>query len=490
MSQSGTSTNACVPQLSTNSLTIIAAGEDRTVTVSIGAGCSWRVEGLPTWLTLSGSADRKGSGTVTLTAAPNTATSERRATFTIASLEVTATQAGVNPCVPQLSTTTLTIIAAGEVRTVTVSIGAACDWRVEGLPTWLTLSGSADRKGNGTVTLTAAPNTATSERRATFTIAGIEVTATQAGVSPCTYTVSPTAISVGAAGGTQTVSVTTDATCTWTAESQVNWVSVTQGATGKGNGTVTLNVQPSQESAARQGKVVIAGRTVTLTQDTPFPNRHTLHIELVGSGDGEVIFNLPFPDSACKGPAGTVCDAFYFQSVEGTPVPLTTPSPGFVAWELPPSCGNSRDCVLTPPPPPETTTVRVRFVAQSLVSVLVKTAAGYTPAPALTLSVPGQTPSLCNIDPNSEVDTQQTCQVSLYAPQSTVVTLDARHNTGASICWTGCVPNTANHFEQCPLTVSPGASPNVTLQLGFADAQLPPECQGTAPGVRGASKPR
>lgn len=71
---------------------------------------------------------------------------------------------------------------------------------------------------------------------------------------------------VGAAGGTLTVAVTTRAGTQWTATSGETWIRVTSGATGTGNGTVTVAVDPNS-GAPRSGTVYVAGQKHTIHQD-------------------------------------------------------------------------------------------------------------------------------------------------------------------------------------------------------------------------------
>ncbi|MFO0753176.1 MAG: choice-of-anchor D domain-containing protein [Thermodesulfovibrionales bacterium] len=85
----------------------------------------------------------------------------------------------------------------------------------------------------------------------------------------CTYSISPTSLSVSAAGSSNSISVTSPGSCTewtWSAESGASWITINSGATGSSNGTVTLTVAPSTELTSRTGSVSIAGRTLTVTQ--------------------------------------------------------------------------------------------------------------------------------------------------------------------------------------------------------------------------------
>jgi hypothetical protein len=85
------------------------------------------------------------------------------------------------------------------------------------------------------------------------------------GGSSCTYGISPTSANVGASGGSGTVSVSTQAGCSWTATSNASWITITSGASGSGNGTVTYSVA-ANTGAARTGTLTIAGQTFTVNQ--------------------------------------------------------------------------------------------------------------------------------------------------------------------------------------------------------------------------------
>jgi Zn-dependent metalloprotease len=82
----------------------------------------------------------------------------------------------------------------------------------------------------------------------------------------CTFSISPTSASVAAAGGTGTVGVTATAGCTWSALSNSAFITVTGGASGTGNGTVSYSVAANTATTSRNGTITIAGQTFTVTQ--------------------------------------------------------------------------------------------------------------------------------------------------------------------------------------------------------------------------------
>src|SRR5262245_11873505 len=82
----------------------------------------------------------------------------------------------------------------------------------------------------------------------------------------CTYSLSKTSLSFGAPGGSDAVTVTTAASCTWSASSDRGWLSVTGGATGTGSGTVNVSAAANGTESSRSGTLTIGGQAVAFTQ--------------------------------------------------------------------------------------------------------------------------------------------------------------------------------------------------------------------------------
>ena len=89
---------------------------------------------------------------------------------------------------------------------------------------------------------------------------------TQPSPPACTYTLSKSSLSSAAAGGSDSVAVTTAAQCTWSASSDRGWLSITSGASGTGPGTVTVNLSENTATSPRTGTLTIAGIAVAVTQ--------------------------------------------------------------------------------------------------------------------------------------------------------------------------------------------------------------------------------
>jgi len=84
---------------------------------------------------------------------------------------------------------------------------------------------------------------------------------------PCAYVISPTKAVFGPTGGSGSVTVTTSAGCMWTAAGNAAWITITGGASGSGNGTVTYSVAPyTGKPRNRNGTATIAGEAFSVKQ--------------------------------------------------------------------------------------------------------------------------------------------------------------------------------------------------------------------------------
>jgi hypothetical protein len=73
-------------------------------------------------------------------------------------------------------------------------------------------------------------------------------------------------MTMGAAGGAGSVSVSTGSTCAWTASSGAAWITATGGTSATGSGAFTFTVAALAGTAPRTGTLTVAGQAVTVTQ--------------------------------------------------------------------------------------------------------------------------------------------------------------------------------------------------------------------------------
>lgn len=261
---------ACQIDISVSASQFPASGGAGVVTVTAPAGCPWAASSTVSWITVAPAAG-SGNATVNFTVAVNSGTG-RTGTITVGGVAVTIQQtSGLSSpppaCAISLQPTSASVPAAGGTGTVAVTAAAGCAWTVSALASWITLTTPPSGSGNGSVGFSVAANTATTARSGTLNIGGQTFTVNQAAAAQtCTVSINPTSQSVPAAGTTGlSVTVTAPSGCSRPATSNATWITVTAGATGSGNGTVTLNVA-ANTGAARTGTVTIGGQTFTVNQ--------------------------------------------------------------------------------------------------------------------------------------------------------------------------------------------------------------------------------
>ncbi len=76
----------------------------------------------------------------------------------------------------------------------------------------------------------------------------------------CGYSISPTNRSHTAVAETGSVSVTANSGCSWTARSNVPWVTITGGSGGAGDGSITYSVAANTGQSSRSGTITISGQ--------------------------------------------------------------------------------------------------------------------------------------------------------------------------------------------------------------------------------------
>jgi Viral BACON domain len=173
-------------------------------------------------------------------------------------------------CGYTVSPTSTTIGSASGSLTITVTTTGGCPWTAVSNASFITIKSGGSGTGNGAVTLDVTANTGSSSRSGTVTIAGQTVTITQSGTSSCTFSLSITSATLPAVGGTQTIGVTASSpSCTWTAQSNASFVSITNANFGTGNGNVVLSIK-ANAGAQRTGTVTLADQTLTITENEPF----------------------------------------------------------------------------------------------------------------------------------------------------------------------------------------------------------------------------
>ena len=268
-----------------------AGGGTGTVPITAGTGCTWTATSSATFVTISSGASGTGSGTVSFTVAANTGAA-RTATLAVAGTSFTISQSAAGAVVTtgSFSAPTATSPIGGQQITVArppLTVSNATPTGTVGAVTYrFEISDQPTFPNDAVRTFSVdgvaqTPNTTTGvvprdlgpdvlwywHARATDGTAVGAYSATETFRTPttCAFSVSPATASVSGSGGTLTFTVSTAGTCAWTAVSNSAFVTVSAGASGTGNGTVTATVA-ANTGAARTGTLTIAGQTATINQ--------------------------------------------------------------------------------------------------------------------------------------------------------------------------------------------------------------------------------
>jgi len=249
-----------------------------SIAVTATSGCRWNATTDVGWITLTPPTGGIGNGMVSFTVSVNTSidASDRTGNVIIAGERATITQgASGSSCALTVDPSSQTIGAAGGAGTPIGVSTNGCRWTATSNAPWIAVMAGGTGFGNGIVAFSVEANTG-AERIGTLTIAGRTATITQTAAdappppppspSACPSTISPAENGIDGFGGPgHQVAVTTPSTCAWTATSNEAWITITNGASGTGNGIVTYTVALNT-GAARRGTLTIAGRTATVLQ--------------------------------------------------------------------------------------------------------------------------------------------------------------------------------------------------------------------------------
>jgi len=236
-----------------------------TVTVNVEAlsGCSWTAQSSASWMSIASGAAGNGNGAVTVQVGANGGDG-RSGTVTVAGNTVTVNQ-GEAPCTFGVAPASMNLPFGSGGATATVTVRPGCAWTASSAASWIAVASGASGNGNGTVALQIAANDGDA-RSSSIKIAGTTVAIAQA-AAPCTFGVSPLTQSAPVEGAGGGATVTVRAGCTWTAVSNVPWITITSGSGGNGGGSVAFSIA-SNPGPPRTGTLTIANMTFTVNQAT------------------------------------------------------------------------------------------------------------------------------------------------------------------------------------------------------------------------------
>jgi hypothetical protein len=141
-----------------------------------------------------------------------------------------------------------------------------CAWTASSSVNWISSVSPGSAQGTHDVDFRVSANDGSSAREGDIVVNDSRVRVSQK--APCRYGVSPASQSMDASGGTGSVSITAGSDCSWTANSESGWLTLTGSVSGRGNGSVSFNVS-ANSGAERTGSVIVAGQRGMVTQAGP-----------------------------------------------------------------------------------------------------------------------------------------------------------------------------------------------------------------------------
>lgn len=267
---------ACTYSLSPANTNFDSAAHTGSFNVSAQSACQWTATPSTSWITITSGGSGSGNGTVSYSVAANSGTSQRSGTITVAGRTYTITQASATPpatCTYGITPTSVNVDSAARNGSLSVSTqSVSCQWTARSNAGWITITSGSSGSGAGVVNYSLAANTSSSSRTGTITAAGMTFTVRQAAsVTPppvsCTYNLGESSEVYNGDFHTGSVNVSTSSSnCTWTAKSNVDWITITSGSSGTGSGTVTYSIEKNSRFFHRIGTLTIAGKTYTVRQ--------------------------------------------------------------------------------------------------------------------------------------------------------------------------------------------------------------------------------
>lgn len=265
-------------QLSEERMTVVAAGDNRSVQLTLAQNVNWDAIENCDWIHITSDTEGAGSATIAFTIDSNPLVVNRMGTLTIAGITLTVEQIGLEADVTPEKTFFDSVDS--DMSFIYVWTEGAGQWTAVSNDDWIQIDPDTE-EGNGAGTcwfyIDDYPLT-TQSRTGSITIAGKTVFITQCGYK---LSIEPSIAEVGSNAGAGEIGVAASIDQVWEVISDCDWISIVSGRNGIGNGKVQYQFTDNTTGETRTGTIIIGGQKYTLTQRTTVP----LATKSVGQGD-------------------------------------------------------------------------------------------------------------------------------------------------------------------------------------------------------------
>src|SRR5262249_37767876 len=233
------------------------------VTTGSATACTWFPIASASWISIVGVVG-PGNGHFDYAVAQNGPTA-RTATISVGDQVFVVNQDGVTSCAFPLSPLSQAFGADGGNGIINVSSPqcSPCSWTAVSNDPWISITSGAS---SSQVRYSVTADAGFAARKGSISVAGQTFLISQ---SPaiCDYIISPSGQSFSVSGGTGNIEMTaTPGGCTWTAGTNANWIRVTFGGSGSGDGTIGYSVDPNPDGPARSDIITVADQKFTVNQ--------------------------------------------------------------------------------------------------------------------------------------------------------------------------------------------------------------------------------
>ncbi|MBM3785030.1 MAG: hypothetical protein FJW30_11760 [Acidobacteria bacterium] len=242
---------------------IRASGESGSVAITANvSSCERLAVSDSPWLTIPVGSSGTGNGTLSWTAAANNTSSVRTGRITVGNATFSVQQEG-GACSYSLNPASVDVTAGNVAGNFTVT--TTCAWTAQSSAAWLTINGASTGSGTSTIGYVTAANPLPAARTASITVGTAVFRVNQEG-TPCSLNLSGTGLELTSAGGSGAFEVDVVSGCSWTASSNVPWITFTSASSGNSDATVTFMVGVNSTPGTRTGTITVGNRQFVVTQ--------------------------------------------------------------------------------------------------------------------------------------------------------------------------------------------------------------------------------
>ena len=262
------------PQLNKSKVTAPAEGSTESIALTLAQSVQWTAQSNNSWIQITSDTAGAGSANISFTVGANPAVTSRTGSIKVAGKNVTVVQEGLWA---DVTTDDSSFGVESDYGTLWVETEGGGTWTASTDVDWIHLF---DESGTGSTPVMFVVDdytTTTASRSGTITIAGKKIVITQQGYE---LSIDPQVAEVGSNAGAGQFGVSAPIDAVWEAIADCDWITIIGARTGIGDGVIQYTIADNTTGATRTGRIVIAGKTYTITQKTTLP----VTTKAIGSG--------------------------------------------------------------------------------------------------------------------------------------------------------------------------------------------------------------